>query len=145
MKPTEDPSRNPTKKPTTNPTANPITLAPTSCEGRKWYILISGDIPKQCTNGYDVPPGVDDMTYFDTMSECCVGMFDDDKCVYNDVCAPTSSPSDSPTTTPTFGTTPTVSKETTGPPTILPNRTRPGEGEGEGNDEGEDDGDGDSQ
>mmetsp|Transcript_21519 Transcript_21519/g.35280 ORF Transcript_21519/g.35280 Transcript_21519/m.35280 type:complete len:334 (+) Transcript_21519:565-1566(+) len=135
--PTRRPSKRPTRYPTSNPTKKPVAAivttepspAPTPCEGRKWYLLSF----MTCTNGYDIPPGTD-MDFYDTMSECCDEEFDDGKCVYNDVCvdetpnptpSPTLDPTPSPiiTGTPTFGSTPTVSKDTTGPPTKLPDRT----------------------
>ena len=75
------------------------------------------------------------MDYFDTVGECCTDAFGGvQNCNYVDVCVPTGVPSPNPTqvevletpepTTympspaPTFGSTPTVSKETTGPPTM---------------------------
>jgi len=140
-RPTRRPSKRPTRYPTSNPTKKPVAAivttepspAPTPCEGRKWYLLSTKDNSMMCTNGYDIPPGTD-MDFYDTMSECCDEEFDDGKCVYNDVCvdetpnptpSPTLDPTPSPiiTGTPTFGSTPTVSKDTTGPPTKLPDRT----------------------
>jgi len=53
----------PTTNPSNDPTANPVgeiltkrpSPAPTPCEGRKWYLLSTKTILKQCTNGYDIP------------------------------------------------------------------------------------------
>ena len=99
--------------------------APTPCEGRKWYLKEDSQNLLLCTNGYDIPPDqVANMDYFDTVGECCMDAFGGVQgCNYVDVCVPTGFPSPEPTTdmpspVPTFGSTPTVSKETTGPPTM---------------------------
>lgn len=149
--PTENPTKKPVEEevsvpPTLSPpTLTPSTYAPTSCDDRRWYTLNTKTNFKQCTNGYDVPPVigppiVDIVTYYESRQECCVTEFADGECVYDDVCSPTAAPSIPPTTSeptpfpstelivitgsPTFGSTPTVSKETTGPPTMEPDREK---------------------
>jgi hypothetical protein len=89
--------------------------SPTSCEERLWYIG-NGDGYSICINGYDSSSGAD---LFGSLSDCCEAL--GDTCYYEDVCN-TLPPSPSPTTEATFGSTPTVSKETTGPPTMAAGR-----------------------
>ncbi|KAL3759751.1 hypothetical protein ACHAWU_008245 [Discostella pseudostelligera] len=97
-------------------TAQP-SLAPTPCEGRKWYALSTQKV-FQCTNGYDIPVDAVDFTFFSTMSECCDEMFGvGADCDFKDVCVEAAE-TVSPTPEPSFGSTPTVSKETSGPPTL---------------------------
>ena len=150
--PTRIPTGSPSKMPTSNPSVEIFTPGPspppTPCKGRKWYLLSTKMILKECTNGYDVPPGTE-MDYYDSQQECCKAEFSGGECVYNDVCIeeiitsdptldptlepspgptpqPSTGPTPSPTEVPTYqgssGSTPTVSKETTGPPTKLPDR-----------------------
>lgn len=108
--------------PSPEPTKKPTTAAPTTCEGRKWYLLITNELTEMCSNGYDIPSSAQSsMEYYDTLKECCEEEFNGGKCMFVDVCnpgQPTPSPTILITNEPTFGTTPTVSKETTGPPTM---------------------------
>ena len=99
--------------------------SPTTCEGRQWYIKTDKVTQLQCSNGYDIPEAAQDsMTFFASAAECCDEAFGPGSaqagtCEWVDVCVPTSSPvTFIPTLMPTFGSTPTVSKETTGPPTM---------------------------
>jgi hypothetical protein len=105
------------------------------CEMRLWYLSSESG---ECTNGF-LQDGE-----FASLQECCEEtQSDEEECLYDDVCVedpPTPSPptpevistpepsaeiieTPSPTTPiettgePTFGSTPTVSKEVTGPPT----------------------------
>jgi hypothetical protein len=100
--------------PQPNETPEP-TPSPTSCEERLWYIG-SGDEYTICSNGYDSPSGAE---LFGSLADCCEAL--GTVCYYEDVCT-TPSPSYSPTIAATFGSTPTVSKETTGPPTMAAGR-----------------------
>lgn len=88
--------------PTASPTRNPITPVPTTCEGRKWYLLSTKEVLKLCTNGYDIPPGtvMDEGDYYDTRQACCESEFDAGTCEFMDVCV-TNSPSTTPTSEPT--------------------------------------------
>merc|ERR1712194_805312 len=78
----------------------------TLCERRKWHALITEDDFMQCTNGYDIPAGVE-MEYYDTVLECCEETFGFGvKCEYDDVCAdvtpnPSLFPAVEPTPSPT--------------------------------------------
>lgn len=81
-----------------------------------------------CTNGYEETSNDTGNDLFDTAFECCedgLDMGNSGKCPYEDVCFP---PAPTPpavivsTPMPTFGSTPTVSKETTGPPTLPADR-----------------------
>ncbi|KAL3761538.1 hypothetical protein ACHAW5_003086 [Stephanodiscus triporus] len=97
-------------KPTPQPSLDESTTPmPTACEERLWYFN-SGI----CTNGYDMPIDNGNNMY-STLKECCEmnGMINE--CSFNDVCLEVF------TYSPTFGSTPTVSKETTGPPTLSRN------------------------
>lgn len=87
------------------------TPSPTSCEEREWYISVDGDYTI-CTNGYDFASNT---SLYGSLSDCCDAL--GTTCYYSDVCV-TPSPSYSPTYASTSGSTPTVSKETTGPPTM---------------------------
>ena len=139
----------PTPFPSTpEPTEPEVTPAPTPCEGRKWYLLSTNSVKKMCSNGYDIPPGVV-FTFYGSEKECCSSEFSsNEKCIVRDVCrpdvpvtpvptlqpteeiltpVPTFIPTEEPTTklptlSPTFGSTPTVSKEISGPPTVVPDR-----------------------
>ena len=87
-----------------------------------------------CTNGYENTSNDSGNELFNTAFECCedgLGMGNSGQCPFEDVCfpnPPTPTPPEvletpEPTTympspAPTFGSTPTVSKETTGPPTM---------------------------
>lgn len=100
--------------------------APTPCEGRKWYALSTQRV-FQCTNGYDIPAEAVDFTFFNSLSECCDEMFGEgEECSFEDVCVETDETS-SPSPAPSFGSTPTVSKEITGPPTFPVDRTGGGQ------------------
>lgn len=120
--PTPDPTPDPTPKPTRQPTPSP-----TTCEEREWYYT-SNNI---CTN-FGNPP----TSSYPSKRKCCMANTETDTyeeiqvgalggtyfpkpstCVYYDFCIPFIPPSP-PTGAPTFGSTPTVSKETTGPPTL---------------------------
>ena len=77
-----------------------------------------------CTNGYENTSNDSGNELFNTAFECCedgLGMGNSGKCPFEDVCfpiPPTPTPPAVNTPMPTFGSTPTVSKETTGPPTL---------------------------
>jgi hypothetical protein len=97
------------------------------CEMRLWYLSESG----VCTNGFTQDGE------FASLQECCEVTQSGEDCLYNDICNP-DPPAPTPTEVvsmvptlvftpeptpgegtgePTFGSTPTVSKEVTGPPT----------------------------
>ena len=103
---------------TPSPSTIEITsLKPTACEERLWYFS-SGS----CTNGYsDLSDDIGDIMY-STLNECCEYELPGLLCSYDDTCKPpTAAPSPGLevfTYSPSFGSTPTVSKETTGPPTM---------------------------
>ena len=88
------------------------------CMMRKWYFADG-----KCTNGF-APEG----DLFSSLVECCEAEQTNEKiCTFDDVCVPEETTTPAPsviftpqpsTDTPTFGSTPTVSKEVTGPPTI---------------------------
>mmetsp|Transcript_2089 Transcript_2089/g.4532 ORF Transcript_2089/g.4532 Transcript_2089/m.4532 type:complete len:1100 (+) Transcript_2089:144-3443(+) len=115
--PTPSPSSQPTREPTTpspttgEPTPNPATSSPTSCEQRQFYI---NDLGTMCSNGFNYM-GTGDL--YDTLEECCLVVSGESTCRSEDICQPTAMPTKSPTMSPSFGATPTVSKEVTGPPT----------------------------
>ena len=104
-----------TPLPTPMPSTNEImSLKPTACEERLWYFS-SGS----CTNGYSDLSDDNGDTMYLTLNECCEYELPGLSCLYNDVCKPpTPAPFEVVTYSPTFGSTPTVSKETTGPPTM---------------------------
>ena len=78
------------------------------CEMRPWYF--DGEA---CTNG--IAPDGD---LFDTVLACCEAEEAEGECTFIDVCNPVPElVTPIPTDQPTFGSTPTVSKEVTGPPT----------------------------
>ncbi len=89
------------------------------CMMRKWYFADG-----KCTNGFAPPEG----GVFSSLVECCEAEQTIEKiCTFDDVCVPEESTTPAPsviftpqpsTDSPTFGSTPTVSKEVTGPPTI---------------------------
>ena len=94
--------------------------APTTCFDRKWHK--SGGM---CTNGFQSTSNDDGNALYNNMVECCDVEFSDGKCRYEDICfdlTVTEWPTPSPTDQGTFGSTPTVSKETTGPPTKAADR-----------------------
>jgi len=115
-----------TVEPTTVPPSTLPTLAPTTCKERVWY-LFGG----KCTNMNESTSNDTGSSTYGTLVECCENEMPWKECVFEDVCytpapSPASSAFDSMvlTSPPSFGSTPTVSKETTGPPTILvPDRT----------------------
>ncbi|KAL7468250.1 hypothetical protein ACHAXS_008474 [Conticribra weissflogii] len=115
--PTPPPSLTPSRQPTTpspttgEPTLNPVTSSPTSCEQRQFYI---NDLGTMCSNGFDYT-GTGDL--YETLEECCFMVSGESTCRSEDICQPTAMPANSPTMSPSFGATPTVSKEVTGPPT----------------------------
>jgi len=110
----------PTDSPITpEPTESPITPAPTPCEALPFFF--DGNT---CSNEFFIA----DASSFDSLAKCCnmnfgAGAFTDGSCNYIDICN-TSPPSPAPTFISTPGSTPTVSKETTGPPTMSIGRTR---------------------
>eukprot|EP00970_Alexandrium_tamarense_P001714 scaffold222_cov225-Alexandrium_tamarense.AAC.1 len=93
-----------------------------------------------CSNGYDIPAGWGNADmFYGSLIECCQEEFGSSDCPFEDVCtskvptlsplsavttAPPTTPRPSffPTTSPSFGSTPTVSKDTTGPPTFVADR-----------------------
>jgi len=94
-------------------TDSPITPAPTSCDERVFFF--DGNT---CTNDVFIA----DAPEFMSLKKCCnfnfgVGSLEDRSCIYTDICN-TLPPSPAPTFISTPGSTPTVSKETTGPPTM---------------------------
>ena len=107
------------QKPTPEPSPSGTTQ-PTTCEERLWYFNSNS-----CTNGYDDTSNESGDIMYSTLLECCENEQSSLDCSYTDVCKPPT-PAPSPgfglevfTYSPTFGSTPTVSKETTGPPTLL--------------------------
>merc|ERR1711957_438972 len=105
----------PTPKPTPNPVADASPPAPTTCLQRKWRPR-NGNI---CTNA-DVSDG--NIPVFDTLINCCEETFGFGvQCKYEDICFDTDTydPTPAPTMSSTGGSTPTVSKDTTGPPTKM--------------------------
>lgn len=113
---------------TPEPTPSPVTPAPTPCEDQVFFF--DG---VSCSNEFFVA----DASSYDSLSACCSANFGSmsdmtGECQYTDICNPLP-PTQSPfiTNSPTSGSTPTVSTEVTGPPT-MPDRT------GDGNDQGED-------
>jgi len=107
---------------TDRPTPEP-TPAPTTCRERTWHIhSTKTSTAKMCTNGYETPESETGITVeYNNLDQCCEAEFEGGKCMYNDICVTSPSPS-VVTAHPTFGSTPTVSKETTGPPTMFPDR-----------------------
>jgi hypothetical protein len=102
---------------TPEPTDSPVTPAPTPCEALRFFF--DGET---CTNAFLVA----DATSYNTAMTCCnmnfgAGSFVSGSCNYVDVCN-TLPPSPAPTFVNTPGSTPTVSKETTGPPTLIAGR-----------------------
>lgn len=79
--------------------------------------------------GGDTPDNIDDLIMFETYEECCLTyvLMYLDECPTYDGCNPVSgTPPPSPgievlTYAPSSGSTPTISKETTGPPTLSRN------------------------
>lgn len=88
-----------------------------------WYWIPS---LKLCSNEPVLGGAPPDLIY-ENLPLCCADRFDDpDFCPIRNICYPTLEPTPSPTRMtplPTFGSTPTVSKETSGPPTITHDRT----------------------
>lgn len=116
---TEPPSPSPIEPVETPvPSPSPVTPAPTPCEAQLFfYDGVS------CSNEFIIA----DASSYDTLTACCSANFGSmslmtGDCEYTDVCN-TLPPSSAPfvTNPPTSGSTPTVSTEVTGPPT-LPNR-----------------------
>jgi hypothetical protein len=106
----------PTPLSTPSPTTKAASPAPTPCDNRKWYILMTPDGAKHCTNGYDVPDGVDGLTLFDNKEDCCFAEFDEDECSLKDVCIEvTETDSLAPTQVPTSAL--TTAMPTTAEPT----------------------------
>eukprot|EP00804_Cyclotella_cryptica_P011713 CCRYP_011315-RD/>CCRYP_011315-RD protein AED:0.13 eAED:0.13 QI:0/0.8/0.66/1/0.8/0.66/6/154/665 len=100
------------------------TPSPTTCEERNWFISGEGSTPI-CSNGFSF---ASNSNLFESVAACCMALGNGD-CFVEDICStanPTPSPfaTYSPTAGSTFGSTPTVSKETTGPPTM--GTVRPG-------------------
>jgi hypothetical protein len=90
----------------------------------------------QCTRGPPMggnkPDNIDDLIMFETYDECCLTyvLMYSDECPMYDGCNPPVPSGDTPppspgievlTYPPSFGSTPTISKETTGPPTLSRN------------------------
>lgn len=102
---------------TPSPTESPVTPAPTPCGDQVFFF--DGNI---CSNDFYIA----DAPAYNTAMACCnanfgAGSFLNRDCNYIDICN-TLPPSPSPTIASTFGSTPTVSKETTGPPTMYAGR-----------------------
>jgi hypothetical protein len=98
-------------------TPSPATPAPTPCEALLFFF--DGEA---CSNEFYIA----DASSYETAKACCnanfgTGSFMTGNCNYIDTCN-TLPPSPAPTIISTFGSTPTVSKETTGPPTMAANR-----------------------
>jgi hypothetical protein len=107
-----------TEPPSPSPTVNIVTPAPTPCEAQVFFF--DG---QSCSNEMIIA----DASSYDSLDACCSDNFGSmslmtGDCQYTDMCN-TLPPSPAPMVTiqPTFGSTPTVSTETTGPPT-LPDR-----------------------
>jgi hypothetical protein len=107
-----------TEPPSPSPTVNIVTPAPTPCEAQVFFF--DG---LSCSNEMIIA----DASSYDSLDACCSDNFGSmslmtGDCQYTDMCN-TLPPSPAPMVTiqPTFGSTPTVSTETTGPPT-LPDR-----------------------
>jgi len=118
--PTEDPTKNPTPIPTKSPTttAQTATSPPTSCleANSIWYFVPDfASMSNTCTNIAIPNSGFNE---YDGPAKCCKENFEDlSSCRQFDVCNPEMLPPE-PTPSPTSGSTPTVSKETTTPPTM---------------------------
>ena len=97
------------------PTVSPVTMAPTTCEERKFH-AIKIDEELICSNGYDVPPGWEgDGYYYSSLKDCCLSVFGNiASCEYVDVCAPPVTPD--PTPKPTPKPTPNPTKKPTNAP-----------------------------
>ncbi|KAL7478561.1 hypothetical protein ACHAW6_004321 [Cyclotella cf. meneghiniana] len=121
--PTPGPTPEPTPEPTPGPTPAPIepvvttppSPAPTPCEAKLFFF--DGN---SCSNEFFIASG----SSYSSLISCCSDNFGVDSflmgsCQYTDVCS-TEPPSASPVITipPTSGSTPTVSTEVTGPPTV---------------------------
>jgi hypothetical protein len=97
----------------------PVTPAPTPCEALLFFF--NGET---CSNEFIIA----DASSYETAQSCCnanfgTGSFLTGSCGYVDICN-TLPPSHAPTFISTFGSTPTVSKETTGPPTMAAGREK---------------------
>jgi hypothetical protein len=111
-----------TPEPTPSPienivTLSPVTPAPTPCEALLFFF--DGET---CSNEFIIA----DASSYETVQACCnanfgTGSFLAGSCGNVDICN-TLPPSPAPTFISTFGSTPTVSKETTGPPTMAAGR-----------------------
>ena len=92
-----------TTEPTSYVTATE-TPAPTSCEGRKFYLITDIDGETKCSNGMLNSDSL--MDAYETAVDCCDkivadGMADcDENCKYVDICNPTFEPTSSPTLPP---------------------------------------------
>jgi hypothetical protein len=98
---------------TPEPTESPVTPAPTPCEALAFFF--DGEV---CSNDIFIA----DAASYNSAEICCnmnfgTGSFMSGSCNYVDICN-TLPPSPAPTFLTTPGSTPTVSKETTGPPTM---------------------------
>jgi hypothetical protein len=101
------------------PSPSPVTPAPTPCEAKVFFF--DGET---CSNEFYI---ADAPSYISAII-CCntnfgSGSFINGSCNYVDECN-TIPPTPSPTFISTFGSTPTVSKETTGPPTMEAGRDK---------------------
>lgn len=106
---------------TLEPTPSPVTPAPTPCEAQVFfYDGVS------CSNEFIIA----DASSYDSLSACCNDNFGamslmTGGCEFTDICntmPPTPAPFSMITNPPTTGSTPTVSTEVTGPPT-MPDRS----------------------
>jgi len=109
----------PTPMPSPKPTGSPVTLSPTLCEDKVFFF--DGNV---CSNEFYIA----DAPSYDSAMVCCEQNLGSESymngsCNYVDICN-TLPPSPAPTIASTFGSTPTVSKETTGPPTMYAGRQR---------------------
>jgi hypothetical protein len=105
--PTSQPSALPTPCPTTNnstsqpsspPTSSPVTPspvenivtpppspAPTTCEERKWQVMLSADNLLICSNGVNAEATGSEEIY-DNLLECCEAEFGESSCMFDDTC-----------------------------------------------------------
>jgi hypothetical protein len=110
---------NPTDEPTSSPTLAPVTPeptsyvtatetpAPTTCEGRMFYIITDIDGEIKCSNGMTNSDSLmTSVGAYETVLDCCDKLIADgvadcnDKCKYIDICNPTLEPTLSPTPAP---------------------------------------------
>ena len=128
--PTDAPTPQPTNAPTDAPTSSPVTPspvetivtpppspAPTTCEERKWYVLVNGG-ELVCSNSHEIPSGWMGSTYYyDSVDACCASEFGQATCEFEDICNPVPVETPVPTYSPTVGTLPPVEPVATPPPT----------------------------